>query len=313
MTWRTTARSRWWWRCDPQPAGDLARDGSPRGDGEHPVDRRRVGRIARRPLQPAADGSAGEGDGRGGERPGVGRVDRRGGRRRAAPSSRDQVGGAERAAATTSRPAISASSGSSSWRTRLRDEAGVVVGRVGDERRGRGRAQPRGLRRRSASSGRVGPGAIAARPSSPRAAEQVDQHGLGLVVGGVAGEHAGGQRADLASRALGLEVRAGRDVRRVEPTNGDADLRRPAPARASASAADSGRRPWSTWTARDIAARRRRRAASSAVESAPPEKAQSTPVPGGGKCSDRSESAVAERRRDARITASVVAAGASLG
>ena len=80
------------------------------------------------------------------------------------------------------------------------------------------------------------------------AAEQVQQHGLGLVVGGVAGEDIGRAAPRSGPHAPGLR---GWDPERRAPRS----ARNPAPqahataATISASAADPGRRPWSTCTA----------------------------------------------------------------
>ena len=46
------------------------------------------------------------------------------------------------------------------------------------------------------------------RQSAGRAAQQVQEHRLGLVVGGVSGEHVGGQRAVAGGASASLEVRA---------------------------------------------------------------------------------------------------------
>ena len=94
--------------------------------------------------------------------------------------------------------------GSTSWRIRLRRKPQVVVRRVVHRLRCRAAAQShRVSRRRRTSSGRR------CRPHPSQAveagaAQQVEQHRLGLVVGGVAGEHVGRQARRTGPRAPGL-------------------------------------------------------------------------------------------------------------
>ena len=141
--------------------------------------------------------------------------------------------------------------------------------------------------RRSPSSGRTTcrvPRRHAREPGRGRAAQQVEQHGLGLVVGGVADEHDVGARARRrarssaayrASRAARLEVARPGSTSPTARTEPGAELRRDRARRASASRALPGRRPWSTCTATG-ASPASAASASSATESAPPEHATTT-------------------------------------
>ena len=127
---------------------------------------------------------------------------------------------------------------------RWRRAAGAARGGPGCDgsggRRSTGRARagcPRSAhslcvsRRRSARSGRRG-GVVAGQPVEAGAAEQVEEHGLGLVVGGVAGEHVGGQRRVAGPAGPRLEVGAGRHA-------SPAPTRKAAPNRAATSATTS--------------------------------------------------------------------------
>ena len=118
-----------------------------------------------------------------------------------------------------------------------------------------------------------------ASPSRPAPPQEVEQHGLGLIVGGVPGEDVGRQDGVAGRPRPGLQVRpAATSIR---------SALKPAPKRAgpsattSASAVDPARSPWSTWTAvvRQPAAVASTRRAS---ESAPPDTAHVTGVSAGG-------------------------------
>ena len=110
---------------------------------------------------------------------------------------------------------MSSSSGSSSWRTRLRTKraSSLSGSSIGSSRRAAHSA--RVSCRRRPSSGRVGVGPIATSPSEPGAAQQVDEHRLGPVVGGVAGEGAGREGGVTGRRGpepRGWGRRPGRDA-----------------------------------------------------------------------------------------------------
>ena len=172
---------------------------------------------------------------------------------------------------TRSRPARSASSGSSSWRTRLRRKRGSRVRRVVDGRRARApRTRQSVSVRRSARIGRLpaaGPHRRQARAAEPRS--RLQQHRLGLVVGGVAGEHVGRQRGVAGGAGAGLEVRAVGHVDASTRRSRHAERGGRARARRRPRSAEPARRPWSTWMA--VASQPAATAsASSAVESAPP-------------------------------------------
>ena len=121
-------------------------------------------------------------------------------------------------------------------------------------------------------------GTHAAEAVEPGAAHQVEQHRLGLVVGGVAEQRVGGEHGVAGGPGPGLEVRARLDVTR------SARNAAPKPSAAVAhhlglSAAEPARRPWSTWTA--VTSHPAATAStSSASESAPPDTAHVTAVPG---------------------------------
>ena len=180
-------------------------------------------------------------------------------------------------------------------------EARIAVRRivgVGDLRGLERRDQPR-LRRCAAAGGPArchrrsshGIGAASSMPAETRdaaAARQPEQHGLGLVVERVRGEHVA--RAGLARR-IGEQAIA--RLRAPPPgcrssascrSSAGCGARRRACARAwrrlAPRACDSGRRPWSTVTATSFgprlsALRQRAASQSSAVESGPPETARS--------------------------------------
>ena len=183
--------------------------------------------------QPADGRPAGPGRRGCGQRSRVGRVDRRrparrAGRRRRAEASawRASTGGH-----VPARPSPS-SSGSSSWRTRLRRWAGSALdgSSTGSSPSSAHRARVSGRRRPSSGwpSGRM-----PARPSRPAPAQQVEQHGLGLVVGGVAGEHVG--------RAARRSGRRGPAPRGSDPgATSTRSARNAAPNRGAASSHDVG-------------------------------------------------------------------------
>ncbi len=113
---------------------------------------------------------------------------------------------------TGSRWAMSASSGSASWRIRLRRNAGsAFVGSVADgqaerlaQRHRLVPAEGEQWLRRARRHGRE--------TVEPRTAQEVEQHRLGLVVGGVAGEDAAGKGVVAGAAQAGLQVRSGRDL-----------------------------------------------------------------------------------------------------
>ena len=186
--------------------------------------------------QPLPHGAAGLGRWRRGQGGGVGGVEEagrssRGGRRRrpAGPAWRARTG-------TTSRPAMSEHRGSSSARTRLRTKRGspLVGSRTGSSPRWAHR--PTVSARRRPSSGWVGSGPHPGQAVHAGAPEQVDQHGLGLVVRGVPGGGAGAEGRVAGLAGPRLEVGAVGHVhphgpeRRAEPGGGvghDLGLARP--------------------------------------------------------------------------------------
>ena len=97
--------------------------------------------------------------------------------------------------------------------------AGVVVGRVVDHLDAERGAQPVGLGPAQREQRPAGGRAHAGQPGRARAAQQVEQHGLGLVVERVAGEHVGRQRAVARRPRPGLQVGSVADVHaaRLEP------------------------------------------------------------------------------------------------
>ncbi len=83
--------------------------------------------------------------------------------------------------------------------------ARVGVGRVVHDRQCERAAQGHGLGPAQGEQGRAA-GAHRRQAGQRGAAQQVEQHGLGLVVGGVAGEHARGQHAVAGLAGAGLQV-----------------------------------------------------------------------------------------------------------
>ena len=145
--------------------------------------------------------------------------------------------------------------------TQLRRCTGSSFDGSCDRREARGASQSaRTSARRTPSSGRTTWPRRAGIPASPLAAapaEQVEQHGLGLVVGGVRDEHRGRARARRraassaayrASRARASRFPPGAIVD-PHASHAHAEPARPRRATTSASRALSGRRPWSTCTA----------------------------------------------------------------
>jgi hypothetical protein len=172
---------------------------------------------------------------------------------------------------------------------------GPGCGGAGD-RRSTGRPPARGRAwrhsatvsaRRRSSSGRRGCGAMPARPVGPaprrRWSSTVSARSSAVwPVSDVGGQHpvAGGAGPGLQ---VGPGVTSTRSARNPAPN------RRAASATTSASAAEPGRRPWSTCTA--VASHPAATAStSSASESAPPDTAHVTGVPAGGRSSGPSRS-----------------------
>ena len=83
---------------------------------------------------------------------------------------------------------------------------------------------------------------MAGRPSRPEPAQEVDQDGLGLVVGGVAGEHVRREDAEPGGTGPRLEVRAGLDVHALGP-KGSTEALGGVRARHRPRRAESGRSP----------------------------------------------------------------------
>ena len=129
----------------------------------------------------------------------------------------------------------------------------LVVDRLEPERRRTARGSPLAAGGAAAAAPDRKPG----EPVEARAAEEVEEHRLGLVVGGVAGEHAGREHGVAGRTGAGLEVRRLARRRRAPPRKA-APTRAAAARTTSASAADPGRRPWSTCTAVTSQPRRHR-------------------------------------------------------
>ena len=170
------------------------------------------------------------------------------------------------------------------WQQLVADTVAHEAGDRGCWRRGPGRVRgehtaPPSPGVAAASSGRVGAGPIAASPSSPaprsRLMSTVSARSSAVCPVNAPGGNAARRAAARVPRRL-VRQRSRRRPRRTGTPS--------APARAtarSASAAELGRRPWSTCTA-STASPAAVASARSAVESAPPEKAQVTAVEGGG-------------------------------
>ena len=308
-------RSRWRCRSTRRPPAISHARSLAAGHGEHPLDRRqrRAGSRRGRPASGARRG----GRARAAPRRGPGR--RSGRWPPARPSSELGVVARARSAVRTSSGDDVAPGDVVHQREQLvadpvAHEAGGRrwTGRrpapspsVGAQRRGLGPAQ-----------GEQRPGRCRAhrrQPVEPGAAQQVDQHRLGLVVGGVAGERRRRAARPAGRRGPGPRGSGPAATSTAHEPERRRRARRPAGRRASASAADSGRRPWSTWIARDVAPGGARRARARAVESAPPENAHvDARCPAGGNVQRASRSAVtAPRRRPARSSAVCVAVGGS--
>ena len=171
------------------------------------------------------------------------------------------------------------------------------------------RAQRRAVSaRRRARIGWRGPGRMPARPSRPGAAQQVDQHRLGLVVGGVAEARRRARgRAWRAARARASRLGPGSTATALGPEGGaersaarphDVGLGRRAGAQAVVDV-DGG----------DLAARRRRPARAGPASRRRPTRRTTTGVPGGregaareqlGRRHDRHDGRGLSRRRGAR-------------
>ena len=147
---------------DPPAAADVGGPLLEPGDGQHPLDGGRVGRVAlvgarraatrARPRRASAGGAAASAGG-------VGRVDARR-PRRPSRSTASRASAAWRASTgTTSRPATSASSGSTSWRTRLRRNAGSSFDGSSTTSRPSARRAPPSRRRRRRQDRAAGVGA----------------------------------------------------------------------------------------------------------------------------------------------------------
>ncbi len=110
-------------------------------------------------------------------------------------------------------------SGISSARTRLRRWTGsALVGSVKGSRPSARHTASVSLRRRSRMGWPLA--AHAGQAVEAGAPQEVEQDGLGLVVGGVAGEDVGGQHGVAGGPGPGLEVGAGGDVDRLGPEAG---------------------------------------------------------------------------------------------
>ena len=242
-------RSRRRCRSTRRPSPISVADRVAPSDREHPLDRRGVGRVAVRRASAAAARAASRAAARPRSARRIGRVD-------AGGELVEQVGVVARAgrpggraAAPTSRSAMSSSSGSTSWRTRLRRNARVVVRRVVHRPRPSCRAQRTRSRRGAGRAAGGAPSAHAGEAVEAGAAQQVEQHRLGLVVGGVAGEHVGRQRRVAGRAGPGLEVRARRRPRHARARNAAPKRVAPPPRRRRPPRSEPGRSPWSTCTA----------------------------------------------------------------
>ena len=235
---RLSARGRRWFAeqpqslprpLDPSPRADVTPAGLPAGDAQDPLDGRRVGRVLGR--QPAPHRPPGQRQRGGGERLGVGRVDVRGqlveqvavvaeqirpggsapapGRARPARSSAAAARGGPGCAGTPDR--------------RFDGSSTTVMPNDVAEPDGRGPAQ--------AEDRAPGAGTHPGQTRARRAAQQVDQHGLGLVVGGVPGQHVGGQHRVAGVAGPRFQVRPDRDVDRLGSGTLHRTGRRPRPRR----------------------------------------------------------------------------------
>ena len=269
---------------DPASVGQLAGDRLAAGDRQHALDAGRVGRIAvdgePAPQRPAGERRRCGGDGdarRWGRR-------RRRARRAARSSSRSRSAVRARIG-VTSRPAISAASGSSSWRTRLRHIAGEAFDAVADGHDPELGAHRLGLAAAQGQDRVARSGLDRRQPVAAAAAQQAQQHGLGLVVGGVAGHRLrpaaplGGRPGRRASR---FGPGATSTVWRTNSTPSVAAIRSAASASAPIRAAARGRRG-----GRRRRARARTASATRAVESGRPRRRRRPVVRAAGTCSAR--------------------------
>src|SRR5664280_1835342 len=191
---------------------------------------------------------------------------------------------------TMSRPAMAEHRGTSSWRIRFRTNRGSSFDGSWTGARPRRRHRSTVSARRRASSGCRGPGRIAASPSTPAPRSRLTStvSAWSSAVCPVAASGPSTSRRAWRARAS----RLGPSSTTTRTDSNRAPNRRAAPATTSASAAEPGRRPWSTCTAvtrqPEAAAR-----TSSARESGPPETPQTRSDPGSGKVHRASRALVA--------------------
>ena len=273
------------WALAPRTAraaADLAGDRPRRGRRRAPARRwRRRAGGARRPSRAATRARARARERRPARRrsarASVGSTRSRRARRGASASARSEVGLARRArrrrrARRWRRAAAAARGARGCGGTRGSSFDGSWTG--SSPRSAQSAWVSRRRRRASGSAGRVAAG----EPVEPGAPQQVEQHGLGLVVGGVAGEHVGRQRGVAGPPGARLEVGPGLDRRPRTARNAGAEPRRRRRDDVGLGR-EPGRRPWSTCTA--VTSQPASTAStSSASESAPPDTAQVTAVPG---------------------------------
>ena len=238
-----------------------------------------------------------------GQGPGVGRVELRRQRPAAGRRRPRRCAAWRHSSGTGSRPERSARRGSSSWRTRLRRWRRSRLDGSSSTSRPSWSHRARVSARRSASSGRRGPGRMPARPSraAPRSRLSSTVSAWSSAVCPVS--HVGRQHRVAGGAGPGLEVPARRHVHGTGPEAGaEAGGERSDPGRLPPARPD--RSPWSTWTAstRHPAATA---STSSAEESAPPDTAQVISVPAAGnvaRASSERTSSVASARPRRRIS-----------
>ena len=163
--------------------------------------------------------------------------------------------------------------------------------------------RPRRARPSRRGAGRAAGGAgsrrMPARPGRPRAPQQVEEHGLGLVVAGVAGEHVGGQHAVAGGPGPGLRFGPGHHRHLLGSEARRRSARRP-PATTSASSAEPGPEAVVDVDGGDLAARRRWPGPAGPASRRRPDTAQVTAVPAAGNGQRASRSSVRPSGRSGR-------------
>ena len=154
-------------------------------------------------------------------------------------------------------------------------EGGRLVGRIVDRSQAEVRAQRPGLASGAGRGADGGRGPHAGQPVEPGAPQEVEQHGLGLVVGRVAGQDVGRQDGVARGPGPGLEVRPRRRPRPAR--RGTPAPKRPAASATTwASSADAGAQPVVDVDRRRPGVPAATARTSRASESAPPDTAQAT-------------------------------------